>query len=552
MDLQNKDVQEYIGLLWKWWWLLLLGVLLGAGIGYTTGRSVLPVYEAKTTLIIGNFVLNSGNPNTGELATSQQLAQSYAEIISREPILRATANALGANLDWMSLRDKVSGRLVPNTQLFEIRVVDGDPLMAKNIANEIAQQLILQSQANPNQEQQAQYQFVQTELTELQNAITLLREQIKDQENALDLESTAEGVRKQQTEIDFLRARLSSLQNSYASLLAFSQEGQINNLTVIEPATIPTTSINTNNSLRRMIQGGVIGLALAFGLAFLIELFDNTIKTVDDVKKFLDLPVLTAVGHSDALSSNKHYVVVKPGAFSPMAEAYRILRTNLEFSNTELSLDTLLVTSPLAGEGKSLTAINLAIVMAQANKRVILIDADLRRPILHKVFKIPNRFGLSSLLGGEGPALETILAQRKFRNLRVLPSGPMPPNPTELLGSVQMEGFLAQFRALADVVIIDSPPLLALTDSRVLATKVDATILVIEAGRTQNRICQRAKGMLSQIGVEPIGVVLNKFKPKRTVDEYHYYYYYSPYTASGHTKNGREKANRKKRSPSKL
>jgi non-specific protein-tyrosine kinase len=541
MNLQSKDLQEYIGLLWKWWWILLLGAVLGAGVGYIMSRSEAPIYEAKVTLIIGNFVLQSSNPDTGELATSQTLAQSYAEIIRREPVLRATTEALGTNIDWISLKNKVSGRLVPNTQLFEIRVVDGDPLIAQKLVNELARQLILQSPTNMNQEQQAQHDFVHAELTQLQESIIVLREQIKDEEASLDLEVTVEGIQKKQAEIDFLRARLSALQNNYASLLTFSQENQVNQLTVIEPATIPTTPINTNNPQRRALQGGAVGLALAVGIIFLLEHFDNTIKTSDDVEQILNLPTLTAVGYSGTIRSAGNYVVVSHGAFSPLAEAYRILRTNLQFANPELSLNTLLVTSSLAGEGKSLTAINLAIVMAQADKRVILVDADLRRPILHKAFKIPNRFGVSTLLLNQGPAMENILAKRKVHNLQVLPSGPHPPNPTELLGSPQMERLLVQLRKMADVVIIDSPPLLALTDARVLAIQADATIMVIDAGRTQSRICQRAQAMLAQVGISPIGVVLNKFKPKRTVDEYHYSYYYSPYSRSNSGKNGREK-----------
>jgi capsular exopolysaccharide synthesis family protein len=541
MNLQSKDLQEYIGLLWKWWWILLLGAVLGAGVGYIMSHSETPIYEAKVTLIIGNFVLQSSNPDTGELATSQTLAQSYAEIIRREPVLRATAEALGANIDWVSLKNKVSGRLVPNTQLFEVRVVDGDPLMAQKLANELARQLILQSPTNLNQEQQVQRDFVQTELAQLQESIIALREQIKDEEAALDLEVTVEGIQKKQAEIDFLRARLSALQNNYASLLTFSQENQVNQLTVIEPATIPPTPINTNNPQRRALQGGAIGLALALGIIFLLEHFDNTIKTSDDVEQILNLPTLTAVGYSGTIRSANNYVVVSHGVFSPLAEAYRILRTNLQFANPELSLNTLLVTSSLAGEGKSLTAINLAVVMAQTDKRVILVDADLRRPILHKAFKISNRFGVSTLLLNQGPALENVLAKRKVHNLQILPSGPPPPNPTELLGSPQMEKLLVQLRQMADVVIIDSPPLLALTDARVLAIQADATILVVDAGRTQSRVCQRAQAMLAQVGVQPIGVVLNKFKPKRTVDEYHYSYYYSPYSTSNHGKNGREK-----------
>jgi non-specific protein-tyrosine kinase len=521
------QLQEYIVIIRKWWWLIVLGSLLGGGTGYVASRFETKIYEAKVTLIVGNFV-QSANPDPSQLATSQQLAKSYAEIIKREPILRATVEAMGLNINWAGLQGRISTNLVPNTQLFEIRVVDNDPYLAKAIADELVRQLILQSPTTFTPEEEAQRKFVQSELQEIQSNITQIRQQIRDQQAILDLEVTAEDIRKKQEEIEALQARLDNLQRSYASLLEFTQEKQINNLTVIEPSAVPTTPVNDNTPFRNAFMSAIFGLIVTAGVGFLIEYLDDTLKTPEDVERVLNLSTLSVIIKNKSANLMAEQGLINQDAFLPSAEAYRILRTNIQYTNPGLSIGTLLVTSSINSEGKSMTAANLAIVIAQTNKRVILVDADLRRPILHKVFKVSNRVGLSSLLLNQGPNLETILARRKTGNLWVLPCGPLPPNPAELLSSAQMESLLAQLREHADIVIIDSPPLLPIADASILATLVDATIFVIEAGRTSSRFCQQGQEILARLGVKPLGVVLNKFEPQNSGNGHYYAHHYYP------------------------
>ncbi|MCB0171736.1 MAG: polysaccharide biosynthesis tyrosine autokinase [Anaerolineae bacterium] len=523
------ELQQYVSIFRKWWWLILLGVLLGGATGYITSQFEPMLYQAKVTLIVGNFV-QSANPNSTELATSQKLAQSYAEIIKREPVLRATVETLGLDTHWASLQGLVSVILIPNTQLFEIRVTYGDPYTAKALADELAHQLILQSPTTINSDQEQQVEFIKTELGELQRNITTIRQQIRDKEDALDLEVTAEGVRRQQEEIDYLQARLGSLQSTYASMLTFSQDNKVNNLTIIEPAAVPFAPINSDNARRNAIAAAVFGLILTAGVAYLVEYFDDTLKSTEDVERTLNLPTLATVSYIKSMKSEPSAAVVSQDIFSPEAEAYRTLRTNIQFSDHNADLDTLLITSSTNGEGKSMTASNLAVIMAQANKRVVLIDADMRRPVVHRIFRIPNRLGLSNLLVNPNLDLDHILTQRKVSNLNILPSGPIPPNPAELLGSPQMSYLLDRLHEQADIIIIDSPPLLAVTDASILATQVAGTLFVIEAGRTHSRTCQRAVSVLAQVGIAPLGVVLNKFEPTQTRDGYAYYNYYaSPY-----------------------
>ncbi len=523
------ELQEYLGILRKWWWLALLGMLLGGGTGYVVSRFEPYIYEAKTTLIIGNFV-QSANPTTSELMTSQSLGTSYAEMLKREPVLRATVNALGIGIEWTDLQSRMTVKLVQNTQLLEIHVTDLSPYTAKALADELAQQLILQSPSTLNQDQEVQTKFIKTELAELQDSINLTRQQIKDKRSLLDLEVSADGVRELQKEIDFLQARLDNLQRAYASMLEFSPDQRVNNLSVIEPATLPTSPTNGGAPIRNGLLAAVVGLTISMGVAFLVEYLDDTIKTIEDVERIMNLPTLATVSYIDALKTPEENIVASKDNFSPSAESYRTLRTNIQFSAAQ-AFKTLLVTSSVNSEGKSMTAANLAVTMAQADKRVILIDADLRRPSLHKVFKIPNQIGVSNLLLDPTVDIETTLVRRKVSNLSVIPSGPIPSNPTELVDSPQMEKLLAKLQEMADVVIIDSPPLLAVADSRILATKVGATIMVIEAGRAHSQICQRSGAVLAQVGVKPLGIVLNKFNPRHARDGYYYYnynYYYSP------------------------
>jgi len=194
---------------------------------------------------------------------------------------------------------------------------------------------------------------------------------------------------------------------------------------------------------------------------------------------------------------------------SPAAEAYRTLRTNLTFAALDKPIETLVVTSAAPGEGKSTVLANLAVTMAQGERRTILVDADLRRPGLHEVFGIANDRGLTTMIV-EGAALEDPpLINAGVDNLWLVPSGPLPPNPADILGSRKMEEVIAALKARADVVLFDAPPVIAVTDAAVLGIKVDGVLLVVCAGRTRREHAQRARELLERVHVRIVGAVLN-------------------------------------------
>jgi non-specific protein-tyrosine kinase len=206
---------------------------------------------------------------------------------------------------------------------------------------------------------------------------------------------------------------------------------------------------------------------------------------------------------------------------SPAAEAYRTLRTNLYFSSLDRTLETLVVTSAAPGEGKSTALSNLAVTMAQGDKRTILVDADLRRPSLHTIFGASNNQGLTTMAVDDAALTEPPLIDTGVENLWLLPSGPLPPNPAEILGSRRMEEIIATLKGQADMVLFDTPPAIAMTDAAVLGTKVDGVLLVVRAGKTRREHAQRAKELLERVNVRLVGAVLNDAQQDQSLGGYY-------------------------------
>ena len=206
---------------------------------------------------------------------------------------------------------------------------------------------------------------------------------------------------------------------------------------------------------------------------------------------------------------------------SPAAEAYRTLRTNLYFSSLDQALETLVVTSAAPRDGKSTTLSNLAVTMAQGEKRAILVDADLRQPSLHTYFGISNNLGLTTMAVDEDALADPPLVATAVDNLWLLPSGPLPPNPAEILGSRRMEEIIANLKSRADIVLFDAPPVIAVTDAVVLGTKVDGVLLVIRAGKTRREHAAQAKELLEKVNVRLVGAVLTDATPDQSLGGYY-------------------------------
>jgi succinoglycan biosynthesis transport protein ExoP len=524
------ELKQYLLLARKWWWLLALCALLGAGAAYIVSVRMTPTYEASTLLMIGGSV-DVVNPTTGEMQTSEKLAQTYAELIKTRPVIEATMAALG-----LPAAPKVTVSLVRNTQLMRITVADSDPQRAAATADELANQLILQSPSAPQRDEQAYREFVREQLKDLEQEITALGKAIVSASEAGDREAA---LRYQEV--------LSARRTTYSSLLGYIKDSSINYIRVIEPARVPSVPVRPKVQQNTLLAG-VVGLMLAAGAAFLIEYLDDTVKSQDDVEQVLSLPTLGVIAQisSNGTAPEK---VVEEHPKSAFAEAYRMLRTNLRYSlPSGANRRVFLVTSVGPGEGKTTTVTNLGLVMAQAGQRVIVVDADLRRPSLHKILGCANEVGLSSLLVGEVNALEQALQPTDEANLLVLPAGPIPPNAAELLSSPRMAELVEELAARADVVLLDSPPVLAVTDASILATLASGTIMVVEVGQTHLEACLQGIEALKKVDARILGVVLNRLNLRRRgyYGNYYYYYYYrrdSAYGYGGYGEDGDGRGN---------
>ncbi|MDQ6748114.1 MAG: polysaccharide biosynthesis tyrosine autokinase [Candidatus Dormibacteraeota bacterium] len=298
------------------------------------------------------------------------------------------------------------------------------------------------------------------------------------------------------------------------------------------PTAVPSNPVRPQ-PVRDAVIALVAGMVLGTGIGFLLERLDSTIKSEADVRALLDLPLLGAVafkavrgGRAGAAEEVALVTVREPD--DAVSEAFRAIRTNLLFSTVDRPLRSIVVTSTIPGEGKTSTACNIAVAMAQAGSRVILVDADFRRPALHRIFKFDN-LGLGNLILGDRLEEEVIRATG-IRNLRVVCSGPTPPNPSELLGSAGMRRANERLLELADVVIYDTPPVGAVTDASVLGARADGVILVVERGRPPVQKIQKVRDTLNSVGASILGAVLNKLLD----DEAGYYSeYYNRSSSAG-------------------
>lgn len=278
---------------------------------------------------------------------------------------------------------------------------------------------------------------------------------------------------------------------------------------------------------RAMIFAGMLGVFAGVMLALFLEALDDTIHSPEDILRDTTVAFL---GIAPWTEQDPERLVALATPKSPPAEAFRTLRSNINFALVDQPAHSFLVTSAGAGEGKTLTAANLAVVLAQAGQSVVLVDSDLRRPFLHRIFDCDSTMGLTNILVGELP-LPQALQDTGVENLKLIPSGPLPPNPAELLDSAAMQAFINQVSQQADIIIYDSPPCIMLTDAIVLSAKIERTILVAEAGQVTRDAFNEMVRLITNARGNILGAVLNKLKV--TAGDYYYYYYYYYYYTYG-------------------
>src|SRR5882724_10015150 len=321
--------------------------------------------------------------------------------------------------------------------------------------------------------------------------------------------------------------------------------GRPNNISVVDYAIVPDSPVGPART-RSVMLAFVLALALGVGLALFLEYLDDSIHSTDDVEKFLRLPALavipamgggparrrllssaTSIQKRNGSNGDNPELLLNVNGRSPLAESYRQLRTSVLLSTAGRAPRTLLVTSSLPGEGKTTTAVNTAISLAQTGNSVVIIDADMRRPRLRSIFDLAEREGLSSILSSEMKPEEmlSIITRDETTGLHVMTSGPIPPNPAELIGSDQMRKLIAELGRTFTHIVIDSPPISSFTDGVLIASMVDGVLLVVHGGKSSRSVVRRSRQLLLDVGAKIFGVVLNNV----SVSSHEYYYYYQRY-----------------------
>jgi capsular exopolysaccharide synthesis family protein len=310
------------------------------------------------------------------------------------------------------------------------------------------------------------------------------------------------------------------------------QEAQVSNarsgdnLVVVSPAVLPESPVSPNKVLNIAIAFAA-GLLIALGLAYLLDYLDQSIKNDEELTQRLGLVPIGHIAFAPAGAGHDAELLALDGR-SQGSEAYRALRTSLMFSTIDQELKTIVVTSPAPEEGKTRTAANLAVVLAEAGHKTVLIDADFRRPSLHKTFRRIHNVGLSNLILKDVVEKEAIAAVENVPNLSLITSGPIPPNPSELLSSGRMRELLAHLQEAFEYVILDTPPVNAVTDAAILGAAANGTILVVAQGVTTFPDLKHAKQLLDRVGAHPLGVVMNKVRASAGSYSYQYANYGTP------------------------
>ncbi|HET9905376.1 MAG TPA: polysaccharide biosynthesis tyrosine autokinase [Anaerolineales bacterium] len=503
------ELNKYTFPLRKWWWLVAASTLIALIFSSLSALRQPAIYQARTTLMIGTTI-NDPNPSSAELSLGQQLAAAYADLANREILRNATRNALGMNrlpayFAWA----------LPNTQLIEITVNDTDRQRAQIVANELAAQLILLSPISGQTEEQERQEFIHERLNNLEIQIQETESEIEKLQAELANTFSAQEINDKQSQISSLELKLNTLENNYGLLVSNTQQGATNTLTIIAAAELPGSPIASMRGVT-ILLATVAGFVLAAGTAYLLEYMDDTLKSPDNVMRLFSAPILGRIFEQEGRMKESQFYDAE-NSNHPLTEPFRALRTEIDLAEMGQRLKTILVTSPDIGDGKTSVAANLALSISQRGKKVFLLDADLRKPKIHKIFNLPNEEGLADVVFARA-VFDWRIGIKEFRQISVLTAGDTPPDPAELLSSEKMGLFLSELEQVADTIIIDGPPLFV-PDAMILASKVDGVLLVVRPTHTRQSLAKAAMEHIKLVGAKVVGVVLNRI-PLRGADYY--------------------------------
>lgn len=519
---EGATLRDYLGVIWRRKWVVILVTLVAAGAAFGFSAAQAPVYEAQADLIYEQQ-LNVSNPLTGQTYTdpTQRTTEMSAvnSVIHSPNITQRVATSLdeqglptsGYEVRAEVAQDDVSG--IQSSSVLAVIATSGDAEYSAVVAQTFADEFVDWRKERLVSQIEAAQAAIQAEMRRYK------------------------GAAKDSSDYLLLQERLRDLQ-----LLASTATG---NFRVLVPAAAPSDPIEPQ-PLRSAILGFGVGLFAGIGLAFLLEQFDTRLRRPEEAADLLRQPILARVPRLSREQAKSPTLVTLSHPGDRVSEAFRLIRTNLAFMDVDAKAKSIMITSSLQGEGKSVTAANLAVTLALGGKKVIVVDADLRRPRQHRLFGVPNETGASTVAVGESELLSTLrsvdvvshdggghadfssraVANDGVTRLWVLPSGPIPPNPGEIVASRRFAAMIQQLRDEADVVLVDSPAMLAVGDTPALASEVDGLIFLVDMEQARRPVLQAAADQLYRLPCALMGLVIRLQSGSRGAG-YHYYYRYS-------------------------
>ena len=481
-----------------------------------------PLYTAITRVLVKPVGVSNYNNSVGSTEMPTE-----AGIASSDGVAQIAKDATGSSESANSLLSSLKVDSPNDTTFLEFSYTDASPIQAQTLSTAFANAYVKNRGDKAKAQVEEQVQPLQDELDTLSKSMPGIIGKLQHTKDPAALAMLTQQLSYAQGRAGYLRQQLLPFKQ------ALTSGGE-----VVLPAELPT-SPSSPSYPRNMALALVFGLALGVGVALVRERLDDRLRGTRDLDSAIGAPILATIPKVPNWKKRERVVMITSVApRGPVSEAYRTLRTNLQFIGKDEDFKVIVITSPGAGEGKTTTVANLAATIAQTGQRVIAISCDLRKPRLHGFFGLSNEVGLSSILTGTATLAEAVQTPEGIDTLRIIASGPVPANPAELLGSQEMTDVIDELRFHADFILLDAPPVLAVSDPLILGPRSDGILVVADAQTTARSAASHSREQLEQVGCNIIGCVLNNFDPNQIryypyQNAYYYSSYYSGYKGYG-------------------
>lgn len=496
------NIRYYAEILMRRKWIILATLLTIELAVVVFSFKATPIYSATTTMRIASA--SSGSITSYDYLYADRLMNTYIKLATTIPVLDELQKKLG-----LSELPEINVKSISDTELIQLTVQHHNPEMAALAANTLAGILIAQSQELYTGSEESSLEILSKQVTTMEQEVNLARVEYTDL--AVKNPQDTEAIQRAKEMLELKQRLYSTVLEQYEQT-RLNESLRANMISIVEPANIPNSPAQPRKALN-IALGFMVGLIVGVGLAFLIESIDSTLHSTAQVEQVTKMPI---VGRIPDAGSKQPFDFI--GTNFTYGEAFRRMRTHI--LSVEPAIHTLMITSAEPNDGKSRIAADLAYVMAQSGQNVVLIDADLRSPVQHKLFNIENKVGLSDILEQKVSVSEA-LQWCGNQGVQVLPSGRLPTNPSELLGTNQTKLLISQLSSIYDLVIIDTPAALVVAESIALAPLVDAVVLVICRGKTSSTAVNLLLTQVNSFKLKWLGVIFNRAK----LNTSHYYYY---------------------------